>query len=408
MTVASRSSKPSPAAVIIGASAAGLHAASLLARAGMLVYVFDQAEELGPPARTLIVTPRISDILGYVPSPAILNRTSCLQLCSPAGSVAIRLREPDLIIEREKLIAHLARQARADGAELLPGYQFEGFEPDQDGIVLHLQSPSGRREHVRTRVLIGADGVSSRVAQAVAGKGAPAPGERPVRRPRVPAPRRTLSLLQATVALPAGAGGDTTLVWFDPASTRFFYWLLPISATRAVVGLIAEDPGQARTSLRAFLGAHGWEPLDYQGAQVPSYQRGGLPAAAVSGARVFLIGDAAGHVKMTTVGGAVTGLRGARAAVQAILDSGQPGSESRALDRELISHRLMRRVLDCFGPADYDDLLALVNARMQGILGSVTRDEALRLLGPALLAQPRLLYLAARCFAGRNGASPEK
>jgi digeranylgeranylglycerophospholipid reductase len=401
-------SELTPAAVIIGASAAGLRAACLLARAGVPVYVFDQAEEVGPPARTLIVTPRISEILGYVPSAAILNRTPCLQLFSPAGSVTIRLSEPDLIVEREKLIALLAREAKAAGAELLAGYQFEGFEPDRDGVVLHLQSRTGGQEHVRTRVLIGADGVSSRVAQAVESGGTGDTAQRPGGRPRAPAPRRTLSLLQATVALPAGAGADTTQAWFDPDSTRFFYWRLPVSATRAVVGLIADDPAQAQTSLRGFLAAHGWEPLDYQGAQVPSYQRGGLPAATVSGAKVFLIGDAAGQVKMTTVGGAVTGLRGAHAAAQAILDSGQPGSESRALDRELASHRLLRHMLDRFGPADYDDLLALVNARMQGILGSVTRDEALRLLGPTLLAQPRLLFLAARCFVGRDGAWPKE
>jgi len=98
-------------------------------------------------------------------------------------------------------------------------------------------------------------------------------------------------------------------------------------------------------------------------------------------------------------------LRGARAAAQAILDSGQPGSESKALRRELRWHQLLRRVLDRFGPRDYDELLALVNIRMQGVLGAVTRDEALRLLLPALLAQPRLLFLAASRFIGGDGAS---
>jgi flavin-dependent dehydrogenase len=105
--------------------------------------------------------------------------------------------------------------------------------------------------------------------------------------------------------MPSWAHADTTQVWFDPPSTRFFYWLIPESPARAAVGLIADDPEQARTSLQHFLAAQHLEALNYQGAQVPSYRGNGLPAMAVSGARVFLIGDAAAQVKMTTVGGAV-------------------------------------------------------------------------------------------------------
>jgi flavin-dependent dehydrogenase len=401
------SSNHAPPVVIIGASIAGLHAAYLLAKGGMPVYVFDQGGELGPPARTLIVTPRISEILGYVPSSAIVNRTPNLQLLSRTGSATIRLSEPDLIVERETLIQMLAQQARAAGAELLPGYQFAGLEPDHGGVVLHLQSGTGRQEDVRAQVLIGADGAFSQVARAVERA-----GEFPTVRSRgaEPAPGRgrMISLLQATVALPDGAKSDTTQVWFDPPSTRFFYWLIPVSATRAAVGLIADDPNQAQVSLQRFLAAHHLEPLDYQAAQVPSYHRNGLPAATVSGARVFLIGDAAAQVKMTTVGGVVSGLRGARAVAQAILHGGNPGPESGTLGRELTWHWLLRQVLDRFGPADYDDLLTLVNAGMQRVLGSCTRDEALRLLLPALLAQPRLLFLAARRFLWRDGASPQE
>jgi electron-transferring-flavoprotein dehydrogenase len=399
----SSSDRASPV-VIIGASVAGLHAAYLLARGGRPVYVFDQAEELGPPARTLIVTPRISAILGYVPSSAIVNRTPHLQLFSRTGSVTIRLGEPDLIVERERLIRVQAQQAEAAGAQLLLGYQFRGLEPDHGGVVLHLQSQAGSQKHLRTQVLIGADGVTSQVAHAMERGSRGDPSEEQASRPQALVHGRgtTLSLLQATVALPDGVRADTTQVWFDPDSTRFFYWLIPVSATRAAVGLIADDRNQAQMSLRSFLAARDLEPLDYQGAQVPSYDRSGLPAATISGAKMYLIGDAAAHVKMTTVGGVVPGVRGANAAAQAILDGGDPGGESGALSRELAWHRVLRRVLDHFRPADYDDLLSLVDARMQRVLGSVTRDDVLRLLLPALLAEPRLVSLAARRVLSRD------
>ncbi len=53
--------------VIIGASSAGLFTAYELARHGVPVRVYDQAERLAPPARTLIVTSELNRVLGFVP-----------------------------------------------------------------------------------------------------------------------------------------------------------------------------------------------------------------------------------------------------------------------------------------------------------------------------------------------------
>jgi len=375
-----------PQVVIIGASTAGLFAAYLLAKGGVPVLLFEQQEELDTPARTLIITQRIKDVLGCVPSSAIVNQTPNLQLFSSGRSTTIRLSQPDWIVERQKLIQMLARQARAAGAQILPGYRFLGLEPDHDGVVVHLQSSTGRQAHVPTRTLLGADGVFSQVAKANEQRG-----------------QKTAFVLQATVALPSGAKSDTTQVWFDPHSTRYFYWLIPESRQRAVVGLAADDERQARESLLRFLSCHKLEPLGYQGAQVALYSRNGLPWKRISGARIFLVGDAAAQVKMTTVGGVVAGLRGARAVAQAILRGSDYGRELSALRRKLELHWLMRRVLNGFGPSDYDELLGLVNARAHSVLSTRTRDDISRALLLSLLVQPRFLLLAARRFPWRDG-----
>ena len=375
-----------PQVVIIGASTAGLFAAYLLAKGGVPVLLFEQQEELDTPARTLIITQRIKDVLGCVPSSAIVNQTPNLQLFSSGRSTTIRLSQPDWIVERQKLIQMLARQARAAGAQILPGYRFLGLEPDHDGVVVHLQSSTGRQAHVPTRTLLGADGVFSQVAKANEQRG-----------------QKTAFVLQAAVALPSGAKSDTTQVWFDPHSTRYFYWLIPESRQRAVVGLAADDERQARESLQRFLSCHKLEPLGYQGAQVALYSRNGLPWKRISGARIFLVGDAAAQVKMTTVGGVVAGLRGARAVAQAILRGSDYGRELSALRRKLELHWLMRRVLNGFGPSDYDELLGLVNARAHSVLSTRTRDDISRALLLSLLVQPRFLLLAARRFPWRDG-----
>ena len=50
---------------IVGGSAAGLFAALRLARAGRSVRLFERTERLDPAFRTLIVTHRIRDLLGF-------------------------------------------------------------------------------------------------------------------------------------------------------------------------------------------------------------------------------------------------------------------------------------------------------------------------------------------------------
>lgn len=373
-------STTSQPAVIIGASTAGLFTAYLLARGGVPVRLFDEADRLGPPARTLIVTSRLSDVLGYVPSQAIVNRTHTVQLLSSHRCISVHLKQPDLIVEREALVRLLAERAKEAGVEIHLGCRFTGLEADRDGLVLHLESSNGGRiEPLRTRTLIGADGVASRVAREAGLDG-----------------RATVSLRQARVAMPPWARADTAQVWFDPQGTPYFFWLVPESAEHAVVGLIAEDQRQARESLERFLAAQKLEPLGYQTAQVP-FSRADSPLwKGGDGSRILLVGDAAGQVKLTTVGGVVTGLCGAEAAARAVLRGTDYRRELGALRGELRLHLLVRRTLNRFAACDYDELLGMMNHRTKGIAASHSRDEIGRLLLPSLLAQPRLLLLAAR------------
>lgn len=368
--------------VVVGASSAGLFAAYLLARAGVPVRVFDAGRELGPPARTLIVTSQINAALGFVPSEAIVHRTPRVELFSSTRSASVVLREPDLIVERQMLVRLLARKAERAGAKIQTGCRFLEFEPADDGLVLSFQDIRlDRVEYVRTRTLIGADGVFSEVARAAGQDN-----------------HSTVPIVQALVALPDGAQAVTTRVWFDRQSTPYFYWLIPESEGRAAVGLIAEDGRQARQSLDDFLEAHRLEPLDYQGARVPLYAHRPPPWRQISGSRVFLVGDAAGHVKVTTVGGVVTGLRGARAVARAILRGSDFGRELRSLHRELDLHLLIRRILNRFAPADYDALLDLLNRPTARLLKAHSRDEVSRMFLRLILAQPRFLYLAAKAI----------
>lgn len=125
----------------------------------------------------------------------------------------------------------------------------------------------------------------------------------------------------------------------------------------------------------------------------------------ISGSDVYLIGDAAAQVKVTTVGGLVTGLRGARAAANAILRGANYMKEQRSLRRELSLHLLIRNMLNHFGGADYDRLLELLNEKTIRLLGIYNRDQATRILCRIILAQPRLLAFGRLLPWGRKDKS---
>lgn len=209
--------------------------------------------------------------------------------------------------------------------------------------------------------------------------------------------QNTVSLVQAIVRLPEGMPPDTTRVWFVPDDTPYFYWLIPDSPTTGVVGLIAEHGSGVRTVLDRFLEKRHLEPLEYQAARIPLYSKWTPVRRQLAGGEVYLVGDAAGHVKVTTVGGIVTGFRGAVGIAEAILN-GRPGRKLRALKRELDLHLLIRKVVHNFTQAHYSHLVDLLNARTRQDLEACTRDEPGRVLLRLCLHRPRLLLLGLRSF----------
>jgi flavin-dependent dehydrogenase len=204
-------------------------------------------------------------------------------------------------------------------------------------------------------------------------------------------------IVQAKIDLPAGYDSDVTEIWFQPETTRFFYWLIPESLNTGALGVIAEQPATARAVLDQFLRAHGLKASEYQGALIPLHQpfrqiEWSLPG----GGRVLLVGDAAAHVKVTTVGGLVSGLWGAKAAADSLTQGTSYRRALRSLHAELHVHDLMRWVLDRFNSKDYENMLALLGHGLQAVLGRHNRDSVARAKWSLLAAQPRIVTLAAR------------
>jgi flavin-dependent dehydrogenase len=374
---------------VIGASTSGLYTASLLAEQGHRVRVYEASGTFRPEPRTLIVTSRLSGVLGFVPEEAVVNEVDRFKLVSRGSSAEVRLRQPDLIVERERMLGVLAERAQRAGAEMVFGRELVGIDRDHGGSQDPLRlrfvgDASAEPLHEEADVVVGADGVHSRAAMAGAKRR-----------------RASVALLQALVELPADGDPRAVEVWFDRETTRFFYWLIPGPDGQAAAGLIADDAAGAKAGLDSFLRKRGLVPLGFQSSPVAVHRYVSRPWAELGGSQILLVGDAAGQVKMTTVGGLVTGLRGGHAAAEAILSRGDYRQQLHGLKRELDLHLLLRRILDRFSDDDYDLLLDLLNPGVKALLETWNRDELVRAFWRLPLAQPRLLVLAARVLVRR-------
>jgi flavin-dependent dehydrogenase len=376
--------KPASEVLIVGGSAAGLFAAYLLAREGKRVRLFDANDVQHTVSRTLIATSRLTDVLGFFPQEAVVNEINEIEILSRQRSVTIPMRQADLVVERAAIVRLLAQKALQAGVEICGGCRFLNLLPGERGVTVTIHDTHRDRvERFKTTTLIGADGTFSRVAKIADRNG-----------------HETTPILQAIVKLANGARPKTTQVWFEPEDTPYFYWLIPESQKRAVVGFIAEEGNKAKRQLAQFLSRRGLEPVEMQAARIPAYTHTTRPWRRMSGADICLVGDAASQVKVTTVGGLVAGLRGARAASDAILHGRDYLKELRPLRGELSLHLLIRTILNRFHSADYDRLLDLLNEKTIHLLGLYNRDQAARMLFRVLLAQPRLLRFAASLFRG--------
>ncbi|MGB0036276.1 MAG: NAD(P)/FAD-dependent oxidoreductase [Candidatus Acidiferrales bacterium] len=370
---------------VVGGSAAGLFAASLLARRGASVRVFERIQTLEPEARTLIVTHRMRGLLGRAAESSIVNEIRRMEIFTDGRAATIELKHPDLIIERRALIQGLAEEAQRTGVRVEMGRRFHSLHPNGRGLVLEVERcGDGAREEIHADNIVGGDGALSSVARAAGW-----------------APLETVPLVQAIVPLPKDMATDTARVWFVPQDTPYFYWLIPESPARGALGLIGETGPETRGHLERFLEKRKLDAIEYQAARIPVYKRWVPVRRQIGGGSVYLVGDAAGQVKVTTIGGIVTGFRGALGVAEAILNGGS-SRELRNLRRELDLHLLLRRSLHDFRQSDYSQLVDLLNDPAKQSLAEYSRDEAWKILWRVCLQQPRLLLLGLRGLLARG------
>jgi digeranylgeranylglycerophospholipid reductase len=371
--------------VIIGASTAGLYTAELLAKRGRHVGLFEEMPGVSTGARTYIITQGLFRVLPDLDRQLIRQRIDHFQLYAGDFQADVKLAEPDMVLDRRQLRESLVQRARASGAILCFNSKFTGLRDTHNGSAVRVEI-DGKEQLIHANILIGADGINSRVRAAV--------GLSQV---------RSVPLLQAEIKLPDFWQDEVCGVWFDVKHTKYFYWLIPDRDRRGVVGLIGDQGSDLRSSLEEFLTHQGYQALDHQSGQAAYHIPGAAHEIHTGSLRVLLVGDAAGQVKVTTVGGCVTGFAGARAAAEAVTKGIAYRQAAKELNRELNTHYYIRQLLHRMTSAEYEQLVSYLDKDVCSFLGTRDRDQMRREFWKLIFLQPRFIPLGLKLLLRLSG-----
>jgi geranylgeranyl reductase family protein len=351
--------------IIVGGGPIGCFLGGVLAKAGKDVSIFEEHGQIGKPVQcTGIVTEELGKIF-RLEEEFIVNKLDKVRVY--AKNKKIEIPTKDIVIDREKFDRYLARKAEKYGAKIFLEHKFLGIMR-KDAI---FADRSNKIIKVKAEAVIGADGALSEVGKAN----------------DMFKKRKFYFGMQARVKGRFDSGVYET--YFGSICRDFFCWVVPESSNIARIGCASK--GNPKEAFKRFLDVKGIDKkniIDYQAGLIPIYDN----KADIEKKGVYLVGDSAGHVKATTGGGLVPGMKAAKILAKCLIYNKNYEKELRKLKKELGMHLKIRDMLNKFDDEDYNNLLKLMrDKKIKRILGKYNRDNAKKAVFKAVIAKPSIL-----------------
>ena len=289
-------------AVVVGGGPCGATAANELARQGRSVLLLDRAGRIKPCGGA--IPPRLIEDFG-IPDHLLCARVTSARMIAPSAKAVDMPIENGFVgmVDRDVFDEWLRNRAAANGAVRRTG-KFESVSHDDDGsAVVQFQPKDGPAARVRAKVVIGADGAKSTVAQTCI-KGAD----------KVPHVFAYHEIIRAPASGFDKARCD--VYYQGRLSPDFYGWVFPHGDT-ASVGSGSMQKGfslrQSVTNLREAAGLSGAETVRREGAPIPLHPMRRWD----NGRDVMVAGDAAGVVAPSSGEGIYYAMEGGRLAAEA-------------------------------------------------------------------------------------------
>ena len=287
--------------VVVGAGPAGSMAARFAAEKGVSVLVLEKDRDVGYPVRCGEAVSK-AGIEEFIPSDpkfiaTVVNKFSFI---APDGSeVVIPLEEEGYILERRIFDYELAKTAAKAGAEIVTRAYVNGLLFDGDKVAGVKYEFNGEQKEVKSKIVIAADGVESRVGRWAGLK--------------THIDFRDMESAVQITAANVSVNPDTCYFYFgEEYAPQGYFWIFPKDSNSANIGLgIGGDMNRKKSAL-SFL--NNFMEKNYPDASVLTTIAGGVPCVPtldkIVAPGIMLAGDAARQVNPLSGGGIASGMIG--------------------------------------------------------------------------------------------------
>lgn len=292
--------------IVVGAGPAGSMAARYAAAKGVSVIILEKDRDVGYPVRCGEAVSR-KGIEEFIEpdNKWIASTIKNFSMISPGGTeVILPLEEEGFILERRIFDYELAKSAADEGAEILTRAYVNGLIIEDDRVAGVKFEYQGEQKELYADVVIGADGVESRIGRWAGLK-------------TYIDFREMESAVQITASGINNIQSDTCYFYFgEKYAPQGYFWIFPKGENTANIGLGVGGAIGKRKSAMKFLNEFMSE--NYPNAAILTQIAGGVPCVPtlerITAAGLMLVGDAARQVNPLSGGGIVSGMIGGKIA----------------------------------------------------------------------------------------------
>ncbi|MBN1480390.1 NAD(P)/FAD-dependent oxidoreductase [candidate division KSB1 bacterium] len=383
--------------VVVGAGPAGSTTARFAAATGASVVLLEKDRDVGVPVRCAegVSEAGLTSVLDTIDERWIDNRVSDVMFHSPSGKIVeLRFNQVGYILNRKLFDYDLAHMAIKAGAELYTKAYVYDLLRDDDRIVGIKFTHLGKKYKVKAKIVIGADGVESRVGRWAGIK------------------TRTKMRDMETCAQYTACDVDLSskhlhLYFSSRVAPEGYLWVFPKGEGRANVGLGISGEAAKKKSPFACLNEFMAERFPH--ASLLNCFAGGVPCdqtlATIVRDGLMLVGDAAHQVNPITGGGIAPALIAGKIAGQVAgqaLNQGNVSAKAfqdyprRWHKAEGRNHQIFYKLKNYIYKLTDEELDSIADA---GLKVPKEKRSMITLFRAALIKKPSLILDAVKVFA---------
>ncbi|MBU1097846.1 MAG: hypothetical protein CVV23_05660 [Ignavibacteriae bacterium HGW-Ignavibacteriae-2] len=291
--------------VVVGAGPAGSMAARYASEQGVSVLILEKDRDVGYPVRCgeAISKEGVEEFI-EPNNKFIASTIDKFSMISPDGTeVIIPLEQVGYVLERRIFDYELAKTAANAGAEILTRAYVNGLLMEGNKVTGVKYEYQGEQKEVKAKVVIGADGVESRVGRWAGIK-----------------TYIDFRDMECCVQITAGnipVDQNTCYFYFgEDYAPQGYFWIFPKGNSAANIGLGVSGMIGRKRSAQSFL--NNFMAKNYPNASLLTQIAGGVPSAVtlsqISAPGILLAGDAARQVNPLSGGGIASGMIGGKIA----------------------------------------------------------------------------------------------